>query len=122
MRPKSLADPDHRDLDHVGGRSLQRRIDGRALRKSPQIWIATLDIWNGSHAAEQRAHPLRYARLFEQAIDELANPDVPCKVRLNVELRLRLRNVEVRSESKGRDAVHNAEVHGLRAIACLLAH
>ena len=49
-------DGNHGELDEIGGRTLQRRVDGGALGKSALVGVAAFHVGNGPHAAEERAH------------------------------------------------------------------
>ena len=115
-------DGDHGQLDEVGGGALQRRVDGGALGEAALIGIAALDVGNGTDAAEERAHDARLARGFQSLFDERFHAGVAREVAVDVGARFGLRNAQLRGQAEGRDAVDDAEVDGLGAVAGLLVH
>ena len=53
---EGLAEPDHRNIEEVGGQSLDRGIDGRALVMSPQFWVGGENARQPSAASIQIGH------------------------------------------------------------------
>ena len=115
-------DGDHGQLDEVGGGALQRRVDGGALGKAALIGVAALDVGDGTDAAEERAHAALAARGFKGLFDEFLDARIAREVAVDVGARLLLRNAQLRGQAEGRDAIDDAEVDGLGAIARLLVH
>src|SRR5947209_3366830 len=64
---------DHRQLDHVGRRALDRRVDGEALAERPHPPVARLELGDLAAAAEQRRHVAALRGLLDRARDELAD-------------------------------------------------
>ena len=62
--------------------------------------------------------PRGLKRLLNECLDAL----VARKIAVDVGLRLGLRNAQLRSQPESRDAVDDAEVYGLGAVARLLVH
>ena len=112
-------DADHGELDEVGGGALQGRVDGGALGEASLIGVARRDVWDGADAAELGADELVAADGFEGAVDEGADAGVTLEVLLDVGAGLALVDAELRGEAEGRDAVDDAEVDGLGAVARL---
>ena len=117
-----VVEGDHGQLDEVGGSALQGRVDGGALGKAALVGIAALDVGDGADAAEERTHTAGFARGFESLFDKRFDARVALEVAVDVGLSFAHRNAELRSQAEGRNAVDNAEVDGLGAVAGLLVH
>ena len=115
-------DPDHRDLDQVGGCPLQRCVDRGPFREAAQIRVTALDIGDRTNAAKKRADALFAPGLFEHAVDVGAHSLVARKICLDVKPGLILLDPQLLRQAKRRDSVDDAEVHGLGAIARLFVH
>jgi len=110
-------DANHGELDEVGGGALQGRVDGGALGEAALIGVARRDVWDGADAAEPGADELVAADGFEGAVDEGADAGVTLEVLFDVGAGLALVDAKLRGEAEGRDAVDDAEVDGLGAVA-----
>ena len=53
---KPLVDTNHRHLDDIGGRTLNRRVDGVALGKAPHSGITAVDVGQVAATVEERLH------------------------------------------------------------------
>src|SRR6266849_6380383 len=106
--------PDHGNLNQVRRGALQGRVDRGSFRKSPQVVVLAVDVWNWAHASEQSLYSPVAASFFERAIDEGPHPAVFFEIGLNKSLRLRSLDPEILRQSKRRKSINNAEVHDLR--------
>src|SRR5258708_7518771 len=117
-----LIDLQHRQLDKVRGSSLQRSVDGSALREAAHVRIARLDIWNRTNPAKVGLHGLVTTHSLERLLDEPLNALVAIEVGLDILLRSLLIDVELRGQPKRTDAIDNPEVDSLRTRSSLLVH
>src|SRR5258705_6019940 len=117
-----LIDLQHRQLDKVRSSSLQRSVDGSALRKAAHVRIPRLNVWNRANPAKVCLDGLLATHGLKRLLDEPLNPLVAVEVGLDILLRGLLIDVELRSQPKRADAVDDAEVDSLRARARLFTH
>src|SRR5947207_11103876 len=59
----------HRELDEVRGRALDRRVDGGALRERALGAVAAPELRQVAAAAEQRRDPAARARLLDGRVE-----------------------------------------------------
>src|ERR1700719_455217 len=83
---KQARNADHRQLNKIGGRSLQRRVYSSALGERSGCGIAALHIWNWATAAEKRFGYPGVAYLSNGAVDELAYTGISFKIAPDVKL------------------------------------
>ena len=110
----SVINPDHRQLDQVGGRALQRSIHRGALGKAALVGVLAVDVGNRPNASEQRLHLLIAPRLLERGIDERAHSRIFFKVGIDKFPRLARLDPQLLRQPERRQPVHNPEVHDLR--------
>ena len=101
-------DPDHGQLDQVGRRALQRRIDGRALGESARVGIAAVDIRYRALTSEQSASHAGLAHFRDCGFDELLHAGIALEIRLDVLLGFGARDAELRGQAESADAIHDA--------------
>ena len=104
---------DHGDLDEVGGRALQRGIDGIALGIASDDGIGAIDVRQEATAVEERRH----VTLLLSGLDDLrhvaSHPRIGGKVAVDKLFGLLAGDREPFAEPKGRDPVDDTEVGGL---------
>ena len=66
-------DVDHRDLDHVGGRALDRGVDGDALRGRARGAVARVDVAQEAAAALQSLYVLACVRERDRLVHVAAD-------------------------------------------------
>src|SRR3954471_15974552 len=103
----------HGNLDQIGCRSLEGRIDGGALRKAALVRVLAVDVGNRADSSEERSYLHVAARFFERLIQEPSDACVFFEVVADKLLCLAGRDAELLRESEGRQTVDNAEVHDL---------
>src|SRR5581483_1095421 len=70
-------------------------------------------------ASEESIHSFVLARLFERAVDPLANPAVALEVIVDISLRFLGIDPELLRQSKGRNPIHDPKIYGLGAATVL---
>src|SRR5437867_9104387 len=65
-------DADHRDLDQVGGRTLQRRVGSRALTERANAEVAVAELGDVAAPAKKRLHESLLAGLLDCTIQPRA--------------------------------------------------
>src|SRR2546425_12095159 len=111
--PQGPVDPDHGELDEVGGGTLQRRVGGRALPEGADVEVLVLELRNVAPAAEQRLDKALVAGLGHRAVEPRAHSLEPLEV-LHDELgRLLLGDAELARQRERTLAVDGGEVDGL---------
>ena len=115
-------DAEHGDLDHVGGGALERCVDSGAFGEAAGVGVAGVDVRDGPGAAEEGGDLAGFAGLREGLLDEGADACVAVEVGFDVGLGGLLIDAEVGGEAERGDAVDDAEVDGLGAVAGLLVH
>src|SRR5213596_3567404 len=65
---QGLVDANHRDLDQVGRRSLERRVGSGALPERADIEVSVLELRDVAPPPEQRLHVAPLARLGDGAV------------------------------------------------------
>src|SRR4051812_2868376 len=112
-------DPDHRQLDEIGGRALERRVHRRALGEAAQVEVLAVNVGNGPHASEQRLYLLIAASLVQRAVDKLAHAAVLLEVSVDEALGFLGIDAKLLGQPERRQAVHDSEVDGLGSAAML---
>ena len=116
-RSERGVDPDHRELDQIGGGALQRGVDGGALGEAAGVRIAAVDVGDGTLAAEHRLRHAGFANFRDGRVEQAAHARIAREVVLDVLARLRARDTQLRGEAEGADAVDDAEIHRLGVAA-----
>ncbi len=80
-------DVDHRALEDVGGRALNRQIDGDALGLRPILKVLASQFVHQPPASVHRLHDTGNTRFFKREIDELAHPREAGEIRIDEFLR-----------------------------------
>ena len=106
---------DHRLLDEIGRRALERRVHRHPLRVRAHVVVAVVEAGNGPHAAEDRLGAAGRARLLEDRVEARADPREPVEVGGDERLRLGARHAELRGQRERPHAVEHAEVDRLGA-------
>ena len=73
VRGERGVDVDHRALHDVGGRALNRQVDGHALGGRAELEVAAVQLRHQPPPPVHRLHDAGRARLFERAVDERAD-------------------------------------------------
>ena len=71
---------DHRNLDQICGRPLQRSIHRRALSKPALVGVLAVDVRHRPHPPKQRPYLHLATRLFQSLIDERAHARILLKI------------------------------------------
>ena len=106
---------DHRPLDDVGGRALQRRVDGRALGEAALGVVLVVDAGKVAAAAENGLDIAVAAAELPGPFHVVADAGIALEIGRDVALRLAPLNAELAGQPKGADAVDDAEVDRLGA-------
>ena len=122
LAPQNLVDADHRQLDQIRRRALQRRIDRRALGERSRVGIAGVHVRDRSLAAEQRRRETTLAHLRDGLSDELLHASVQLEIRSDVLFGLLAIDAQRSRQSKWRLPVHDPEVHRLGVAPHLGSH
>src|SRR5436189_19465 len=77
-----LLEVDHRLLDEVGGRALDGRVHGLALRLRPDLEVRRAQVGQPAEPAQQRPHHSRLAGAGDGVVDELAHRGIAPEVGL----------------------------------------
>ena len=120
LRAQALVDRDHRDLDDVRVRALHDEVHRDALAEAARLPVRRPELGNGSPPPEQARHVAVLRRLHDRARDERLHEREAREVRVDVGLRLLLRDVEVLGEPEGGDPVDDPEVDHLRDVPLVL--
>ena len=106
----------HGAFDNVGGPALNGRVDGGAFGQAAHHGIFIVDARNMAFAAKQSGDEALLRRFFG-GVHIGANTRELFKIGVDVFARLGAGNVQLTRQTKGRNAVNNAEVNGLGAAA-----
>ena len=106
-------DRDHRDLDDVRVRALHAEVDRDALAEAARLAVRGAELGHRPAAAEQARRVPVLRRLRDRPRDERLHLREAREVRVDVRLRLLLRDVQVLGEPEGRDPVDDPEVDHL---------
>ena len=117
LRGQPVVQPDHRDLDEVGRRPLDRRVGGGPLPVAPHPRIPRANLRDVAAAADERLHVSLGARPLLHLLEEVAHPAEPLEVLVDEGAGLRAADPELRGEGDGPLAVDGREVDRLRLIA-----
>ena len=109
----------HGKLDDVGGRTLHGVVHGRALAEAARVAVGGVQLGDVALAAEHGFGVALRARLGHGGIQVLAHAGVHVEVAVDHVLRLAERDAQALRKAERLLAVHDAEVHGLRAAAHL---
>ena len=113
---------DHRNLDQVSRRALDRRIRRHALAKGAHVVVPLLELGDVATTVEQRLHiSLRFG-LHDTAIEERLHPREALEIRVDKRLRLDVRQLELPRQGVRPLPVDRGEVDRLRARAHLASH
>ena len=107
-------DPDHRDLDQVGGRPLNRGVDRHPLGELPDGRLGTADLRKIPPAAEKRRHESVPPGLIQHAVEILPDPLIFLKIAVDVSLGELLRDPKLPGEAERAHPVEDAEIDHLR--------
>src|SRR5687768_10937241 len=80
---KRAVDPDHRHLDQVGGRALDRRVRGGSLSERADVEVPVADLGDVAPAAEQRRDVSVGARMLYLRVEIRANARESLEVALD---------------------------------------
>ena len=119
---EALMDLDHRDLDQIGGRALNRTIDRHALTDAALRGIAALQFRNRTAAAEDRGRIALSLAVVDIAVHQRPHSRKLLEERLDIFLGIRLRHTDVGCQAERADAIHNSEHHALRRAPHLPSH
>src|SRR5580700_8013464 len=76
-------DADHRNLDQIRCRTLQRCIHSRPLGEATQVSVLAVDVRDRPHSSEKRCYLLRATSLFQNVFSELPYSSVPFEIRID---------------------------------------
>ena len=111
---------DHGHLDDVGRGALQDGVHGEPLAQRAVAEVGRAQLGHGAPAAEQRGHVAVLGGLRDHALAERLDVRVLGEVRVDEGAGLVHRDVDLLGEPERREAVHDAEVGRLGALALLL--
>ena len=103
----------HRDLNEVGGGTLDRRIDRVTLSGLTDRRVARIDVAERAAASEDRLGIALLTGLSYRGLHEVLNLRIKSEVRLDQISSLLTGTVEPLGESERRDTVDNTEVDHL---------
>ena len=119
---EALVDAHHRQLDNVGGASLNRRVDGVTLGVAPHGGVVRVDIRQEAFPLEDRLHVTFLLGHLDTLVHVFFHTRVGGEITIYQFLRLRARNAQPFRQAEYGDAVDNPEVGGLRLTAHLARH
>src|SRR5699024_6045296 len=105
---------DHRDLDDIRCRSLDRCIHRHPFAKRTLHEIAGFQFRHRSSAPEHSHRISLLLRLLDTAVEKSFDSRVGLKVLFDILLRLFSGNAQILAQPKGTDTIYNPEVHRLR--------
>ncbi len=108
---------DHRELDDVRRGALDHGVDREPLAERAHLPVRRPQLGDRPATAEHRHRVAALARLLDRARDPLGDARHASAVGVDVRLRLLAGDVELVGQPEARDAVDDAEVDGLRAVA-----
>src|SRR5215467_3967554 len=109
-----LVNSDHRQLDQVRRRTLQRRVQRRSLREIAQLDLRRQDLRYGPDPAEQSARFAAFTGLFQHPVQVGFDALVARKIRRDKTRRLLLRHVDLLRQAERRKPVNNSKIDGFR--------
>ena len=112
----------HSLLHDIRSSTLNRRIDSSTLSKAAQIEVAVTDIRQIAAATHKRAHIALLTRLRHNILHIFFYARITRKIALDIACGLLAAYVQLLSQAKVADAVHNAKVDSLRPAAHLVRY
>ena len=122
LRGERGVEGEHRLLDEVRGRALERRVHRHALGVRADVVVAVVEARNRADAPEDRLGAARRARFLEDRVEAGPDPREAVEVGRDELLRLRARDAELRREGERTHAVEDAEVDRLGAPPLIRRH
>ena len=109
----------HRNLDDVGGSSLNRRVHGVPLGKGADRGIVGVDVRDIPSASEDSLHISVLSRARERILYKTGYRREMREIVVDYLLGFAAGNAQALRESEGGDSLHDAEVRGLCDAALL---
>ena len=104
----------HRQLDDVGGGSLDHRVDGQPLAQRAPLALLGAQLGDRPAAAHQGGHEPVALGARDRLVDEPLHRREALEVALDVDRRLLAGDLEAIGEPEGGEAVGDPEVDHLR--------
>ena len=95
-------DPDHRDLDQVGRRALDRRVGGGALAERADVEVPVAQLGDVAPPPEDGLDVAVLARERDHRVEVLAHPLEALEVRLDELLRLGVLDLAAGARARAR--------------------
>jgi hypothetical protein len=105
---------DHRQLDDVGGRSLNHGVDGEALTEHPALAIRRTQLRDVAPATHQGLHMALVGRLGNRCVDEPLDGWEALEIAVDVERGFLALDLEAVGETERRQPIGDAVVDHLR--------
>ncbi len=109
----------HGELDDIGRTALHGMVHRRALAEAALHFVARLQLGNMAFAAEHRSREPAFLRLFNRLVEVGAHARIGLEITVNHILSRFETDSQALGQAERLLAVHDAEVHGLRAAAQL---
>ena len=113
--------PHHGAADHIGGSSLNRRVDRRPFGKARPRPLGG-NLRRVDLAAKQRLHITVLLGEIHRVVHILANAGEAFEIAVDEALRLAARDAQIACQAKARDAVDHTEIDRLGLAADLRCH
>src|SRR5574337_276066 len=104
---------DHRNLDQVCSRSLNRRVHCQPLPELPSRLVGGLELRDRPSASPGRTDDAEFSGVLDRPVDKCLDPAIDLEIALDVQGSLLLWHIEFRGQTKGTHPVDDAEIDHL---------